>query len=202
MFGEGEGGYSGWSTDEGGSGCRLQGEGWTLHDLRRTAATRMADIGMQPHVIEAVLNHVSGHKAGRCRESTTVDVCRGETCGAQRVGRLPAGGDRQGVRRECDHHQAAKGEAMKGVDKLQKRLRAINDAYGERPQGRGPTATNGSRQMQSLDAVIEHLKEQPGYHHSDAEQILQAGGSSRGCRARHECLVAFVSRKRAAPLFQ
>jgi integrase len=37
---------------------------WTLHDLRRTAATRMADIGIQPHIIEAVLNHVSGHKAG------------------------------------------------------------------------------------------------------------------------------------------
>ena len=24
----------------------------------------MADIGIQPHVIEAVINHVSGHKAG------------------------------------------------------------------------------------------------------------------------------------------
>jgi hypothetical protein len=37
--------------------------GWTVHDLRRTAATGM-DIGIQPHIIEAVLNHVSGHKAG------------------------------------------------------------------------------------------------------------------------------------------
>jgi integrase len=37
---------------------------WTPHDLRRTAATRMAELGVQPHVIEAVLNHVSGHKAG------------------------------------------------------------------------------------------------------------------------------------------
>jgi integrase len=37
---------------------------WTAHDLRRTAATRMADLGVQPHIIEAVLNHVSGHKAG------------------------------------------------------------------------------------------------------------------------------------------
>jgi integrase len=37
---------------------------WTYHDLRRTAATRMADIGIAPHVIEAVLNHVSGHKGG------------------------------------------------------------------------------------------------------------------------------------------
>jgi hypothetical protein len=37
---------------------------WVLHDLRRTAATGMADIGVQPQVIEAVLNHVSGHKGG------------------------------------------------------------------------------------------------------------------------------------------
>jgi integrase len=37
---------------------------WRLHDLRRTLATRMADLGVLPHVIEAVLNHVSGHKAG------------------------------------------------------------------------------------------------------------------------------------------
>ena len=37
---------------------------WTPHDLRRTAATRMAELGVQPHIIEAVLNHVSGHKGG------------------------------------------------------------------------------------------------------------------------------------------
>jgi len=37
---------------------------WTVHDLRRTVATRMAELGVQPHVIEAVLNHVSGAKSG------------------------------------------------------------------------------------------------------------------------------------------
>jgi integrase len=37
---------------------------WRIHDLRRTAATRMADIGIQPHIIEAALNHISGHKSG------------------------------------------------------------------------------------------------------------------------------------------
>ena len=37
---------------------------WVHHDLRRSAATGMAGIGIQPHIIEAVLNHVSGHKAG------------------------------------------------------------------------------------------------------------------------------------------
>ena len=38
---------------------------WRLHDLRRTCATVMPDrLGVQPHIVEAVLNHVSGHKAG------------------------------------------------------------------------------------------------------------------------------------------
>jgi integrase len=37
---------------------------WTLHDLRRTAATGMSGLGVQPHIVEAVLNHVSGHRAG------------------------------------------------------------------------------------------------------------------------------------------
>jgi integrase len=37
---------------------------WRIHDLRRTCATKMADLGVQPHIIEAALNHVSGHKAG------------------------------------------------------------------------------------------------------------------------------------------
>jgi integrase len=37
---------------------------WRIHDLRRCFATGLADIGIAPHVIEACLNHVSGHKAG------------------------------------------------------------------------------------------------------------------------------------------
>lgn len=37
---------------------------WRLHDIRRTAATRMADIGIEPHHIEACLNHFSGHRSG------------------------------------------------------------------------------------------------------------------------------------------
>jgi site-specific recombinase XerD len=38
-------------------------EHWTVHDLRRSAATHMAELGIQPHIIETILNHVSGHKA-------------------------------------------------------------------------------------------------------------------------------------------
>lgn len=63
VFGFGAGGFSGWSKSKASLAVELKEE-WTLHDLRRTVATRMADIGVQPHVIEALLNHVSGHKAG------------------------------------------------------------------------------------------------------------------------------------------
>ena len=62
----GKGGFTGWSHGKADLDQRL-GEavkGWRLHDLRRTAATRMADLGVMPHVIEAVLGHHSGHKAG------------------------------------------------------------------------------------------------------------------------------------------
>jgi hypothetical protein len=37
---------------------------WVPHDLRRSFATHVAGIGVQPHIIEACLNHVSGHKGG------------------------------------------------------------------------------------------------------------------------------------------
>jgi integrase len=37
---------------------------WTPHDLRRSFATHAAEIGIQPHIVEAVLNHHSGHRAG------------------------------------------------------------------------------------------------------------------------------------------
>ena len=37
---------------------------WRMHDLRRTAATGMASMGFAPHVIERVLNHISGAQGG------------------------------------------------------------------------------------------------------------------------------------------
>ena len=75
VFGASDGPFSGWSKSKERIDARMLNrlreadlEGkltpWRLHDLRRTTATRMADLGVLPHVIEAVLNHVSGHKAG------------------------------------------------------------------------------------------------------------------------------------------
>lgn len=39
---------------------KIKLEPWTLHDLRRTAASGMAEIGIAPHIVEAALNHKSG----------------------------------------------------------------------------------------------------------------------------------------------
>ena len=75
VFGEGEGrGFQGWSRAKAALDARLAEAAatggakvapWRLHDLRRTVATVMADrLGVLPHIVEAVLNHISGHKAG------------------------------------------------------------------------------------------------------------------------------------------
>jgi integrase len=55
--------YSGWSKSKRGLDCGC-GVEFTLHDLRRTWATRAADLGVHPWVIEAHLNHVSGVVSG------------------------------------------------------------------------------------------------------------------------------------------
>jgi integrase len=39
-------------------------EPWRLHDLRRTAVTGMAELGVRPDVIELCVNHVSGSRGG------------------------------------------------------------------------------------------------------------------------------------------
>jgi integrase len=64
LFGTGARGFNNWHKAKIALDQRCQIAPWRLHDLRRTAATRMADIGIQPHIIEQVLNHQSGHKAG------------------------------------------------------------------------------------------------------------------------------------------
>jgi integrase len=69
VFGSGTGGFSGWSKGKAALDKRLEGSeqqmpDWRLHDIRRTFATRISDLGVLPHVVESMLNHVSGHKRG------------------------------------------------------------------------------------------------------------------------------------------
>jgi integrase len=64
VFGRQGSGYTNWHLSKQALDKRSGVTGWTLHDLRRSAATGMANLGIEPHIIEAVLNHISGHKAG------------------------------------------------------------------------------------------------------------------------------------------
>ena len=66
VFGNGQLGFSGFGKAKNALDKVIAGklQPWVIHDLRRSAATGMAEIGIQPHVIEAILNHISGHKSG------------------------------------------------------------------------------------------------------------------------------------------
>jgi integrase len=72
IFGRGEGGFSGFSKAKKELDAKLPGiKPWTVHDIRRSVATRMAELKnkddnplIEPHIIEAVLNHVSGYRSG------------------------------------------------------------------------------------------------------------------------------------------
>jgi integrase len=55
-------GFTNWGVTKVALDARCGIAPWTLHDLRRTAATRMADLGILPHVVEAALNHVGSRK--------------------------------------------------------------------------------------------------------------------------------------------
>jgi integrase len=62
LFGQSERGFSGWGFAKTALDKRLgqQIQSWRLHDLRRSAATWMAENGVEPAHVDAVLNHASG----------------------------------------------------------------------------------------------------------------------------------------------
>ena len=76
VFGLGDGGFSGWARAKGGLNSRIAAARsaagidkpmatWRLHDLRRSFVTHINERGFaQPHVVEAIVNHISGHLAG------------------------------------------------------------------------------------------------------------------------------------------
>jgi integrase len=58
-------GYQGWSRSKEMLNQCAGISDWRLHDLRRTMSTIMHDkLKIAPHVVEAVLNHISGHRGG------------------------------------------------------------------------------------------------------------------------------------------
>ena len=65
VFGEGGQGFQGWSRAKAALDARVKlNQPWQLRDLRRTVVTGMGDLEVPPHVVEAIVNHVSGTKGG------------------------------------------------------------------------------------------------------------------------------------------
>jgi integrase len=72
----GRNGFSGWSKSKAAldeviadarraRGVKADMKPWRIHDLRRTLVTMLGELRMAtPHVVEAIVNHVSGTKAG------------------------------------------------------------------------------------------------------------------------------------------
>jgi integrase len=70
IFGYGKGPFSGWSNSKKALDERIADRmnrrlpHWTLHDFRRAFSTHAHELGVEPHIVEAVINHVSGHRGG------------------------------------------------------------------------------------------------------------------------------------------
>jgi integrase len=76
LFGRDDGPYCGWSVAKARIDARINkalqdagGPGlapWTLHDVRRSVATHLAeDLQVQPHIIETLLNHQIGSRVAK-----------------------------------------------------------------------------------------------------------------------------------------
>ncbi len=72
------------------------GSTWTPHDLRRTMATHLAELGVEPHVVERMLNHALPGVAGVYNRALYADQTRaawmlwGKQVWPQRAKREPA----------------------------------------------------------------------------------------------------------------
>jgi len=72
VFGVRGNGYSGWAEGKADLDAAITKARkskplphWTVHDLRRSFVTHISELGIAPpHIVEALVNHVSGHKGG------------------------------------------------------------------------------------------------------------------------------------------
>ena len=73
---------------------------WNVHDLRRSVATWLANLGIQPHVIECVLNHAAHRSGNQCvynKSSYAKEVQRALALWADHVASIVSGEERKVV---------------------------------------------------------------------------------------------------------
>jgi integrase len=99
MFGLRGSGFKHWAASKRALDERSAVSDWTVHDIRRSVATKMADIGIAPHIVEQILNHRSGHRAGVAgtynRSSYEREVRAALALWSDHVRTLVAGGQRK-----------------------------------------------------------------------------------------------------------
>jgi integrase len=70
VFGAGKNGFNNWGQAKKALDDRIEAmtgkrlAPWVAHDLRHSFSTHLHELGVQPHVVETIINHKSGHKAG------------------------------------------------------------------------------------------------------------------------------------------
>jgi integrase len=64
LFGQRSHGFTRWHKSKAELDARSGVQGWVTHDTRRTVATKLADMGTQPHIIECILGHQGGFRSG------------------------------------------------------------------------------------------------------------------------------------------
>ena len=65
LFGSRGDGFTAWSRGKKLLDAKVSLEaGWTIHDIRRTVATGLGDLGVLPHIVEVILNHAGGSRSG------------------------------------------------------------------------------------------------------------------------------------------
>jgi integrase len=64
VFGRGRKAFSGFSNCKARLDARVDLPSWRLHDLRHSYVTHANEIGIDPHIIEAAINHASGFRGG------------------------------------------------------------------------------------------------------------------------------------------
>jgi integrase len=99
LFGYGKAGFCDWDNAKHDLDARSGVIDWTLHDIRRSVATRMGDLGVQPHIVETVLNHQSGHRRGTAgtynRSSYEREVRAALALWEDHIRSIVAGGERK-----------------------------------------------------------------------------------------------------------
>ena len=103
---------------------------WRLHDLRRCFSTNLNKLGIQPHVVEGCLNHVSGFKASRGGRFTIVWHYLPEKKAAlESLGRTYRRSDRRPSRQSCFDEKGAGGKVNTiDADIVRRAVRVIGPA--------------------------------------------------------------------------